>query len=135
MGRYLLDSNIYLKAKETPEYLGTEALAAIADPDNRLFVSMATLWELAIKSAKGKLPFYTRLIAGGADAVKRSLEESGFLLVGIELHHTVAAAKLPRNHGDPFDRMIVAQAISEKLTLITTDKKLTDYAGLRLLLS
>ena len=135
MARYLLDSNIYVRAKETPENLGKEALEAIVNPLNRLFVSVATLWELAIKSAKGKLPFYDRLLAGGADAIRTSLEESGFQLLAIELHHTVAAAQLPRHHGDPFDRMIAAQAIAEGLTLITTDKKLGGYAGLNVLLS
>ena len=135
MGEYLLDSNVYVRAKETPDRLGKEALEAIADPRNRLFVSIATLWELAIKSAKGGLPFYTRLLRGGVDAVRTSLDESGFELLAIGLHHTIAAADLPRHHGDPFDRMIVAQAIAENLALITTDKELIRYPGLRLILT
>jgi PIN domain nuclease of toxin-antitoxin system len=91
---------------------------------------LASIWELAIKAAKGRLPEYASLLAGGSDAVHRAIAESGLHLLQIELHHALRAASLLRHHDDPFDRVIVAQALEEGLILISTDRTLRRYEGL-----
>ena len=133
MARYLLDSNAFIRAKETPQALRGEAREAIEDSANQLFVSLASLWELAIKAGKGKLPFYAALIARGPEAVAYSLQESSFQLLPVGLTHALMSARLPQQHKDPFDRVIIAQAIEEDLILITSDRMAVFYPGLRVL--
>lgn len=133
MGRYLLDSNAFLRAKERPHQLRSETREAIQDPKNSLFLSVASLWELAIKSANGKLPYYASLVASGSDRLMDALQESNFGLLGIDLRHALAAARLPQHHRDPFDRMIIAQAMLEGLIVISNDSTFARYVGLRLL--
>jgi PIN domain nuclease of toxin-antitoxin system len=133
MARYLLDSNAFLYAKFEPEKLRQEALETIKDNGNRLFVSVAGLWEIAIKAANGKLPRYADLIMNGPDGLRQALQESDFALLPIELEYALAAARLPQHHRDPFDRLMIAQALQEDLTVITTDATFARYAGLRLL--
>lgn len=91
-----------------------------------VYVSSASVWELAIKAAAGKLR-----APGDLEA---QLRESRFTELPITIRHAVAAAKLPRFHADPFDRMLVAQAAIESLTLLTSDKRLADY-GVKVLLA
>jgi PIN domain nuclease of toxin-antitoxin system len=133
MAGYLLDTNVFLRTKGAPEALRQEALAAIRDPRNRLFVSLAGLWELAIKAAKGKLPLYRSLIAGGTEGLERLLRESNFELLRLELDHALTSAALPQHHRDPFDRIMIAQALLEDLTVITTDDVFMRYERLRVM--
>jgi PIN domain nuclease of toxin-antitoxin system len=90
------------------------------------YVSSASVWELAIKAATGKLK--------SPGDLETQLRESRFTELPITVRHAVAAAKLPRLHTDPFDRMLVAQAAVEGLTLLTSDKRLADY-GVKVLLA
>ena len=133
MARYLVDANAFFRFKQVPQALRQQARETIEDGANQIFVSLASLWELAIKAAKGRLPEYAAKIAGGPDALDRALAESSFQLLRIELHHALRAAALPRHHDDLFDRMIIAQAMEEDLVLISTDRTLPRYSGLRLL--
>jgi PIN domain nuclease of toxin-antitoxin system len=133
MARFLLDSHVFLWAKENPGKIGEEALAAIKASQNEMLVSIAGLWELAIKAANGKLPTYAAMIAGGSDGLTRSLRDSKMELLPLELSHALAAAALPQHHRDPFDRMMIAQAFAENLTLITRDRVFSRYAGLKVL--
>ncbi|MGZ8783647.1 MAG: type II toxin-antitoxin system VapC family toxin, partial [Gaiellaceae bacterium] len=91
----------------------------IADPDNAVFVSAATAWEIAIKRAKGTL-------SAPAD-VRPAIAESGFFELPIGLGHAAVAGALPVHHRDPFDRMLVAQAKVEALALVTADPVLARY--------
>lgn len=93
--------------------------AALSDPDNEVRVSSASVWEAAIKVAKGKLRLPFDLTQG--------LEKTKLEPLSITHRHALAAASLPRHHGDPFDRMLVAQAQLEGLTLVTTDRALALY--------
>ena len=93
--------------------------AAIEDQANEVVVSSACVWEASIKISNGKLSIPMDL----ADA----LEESGFARLHITHEHAIAAGSLPRHHGDPFDRMLVAQAQLEGLTLVTADRGLAVY--------
>lgn len=133
MGRYLLDSNAFLLFKTEPHKLRKEAHEAIAAGENRLFISLAGLWEMGIKAANGKLPQYARLISSGSGALRETLRESDLTLLPIELEHAIAATQLPQHHRDPFDRMMIAQAQMEGLTLISNDRVFSLYAGLSLL--
>jgi len=123
--RLLLDTHAFLWAVAEPARLGATARAAIMDGGNAVFVSAATAWEIAIKEALGRLAFpVARFLA--------EVEAAGFAHLPIRAEHALAAGALPRHHADPFDRMLVAQAGLEGLTLISEDAALAAY-GVRLL--
>lgn len=92
---------------------------AITDSDNVVFVSAASAWEIAIKRNIGKL--------GCGDDLREVIEDRDFTELPITFQHALAAGKLPRHHKDPFDRMLVAQAIVEDLVLITQDNQIGQY--------
>lgn len=131
MARYLLDSNAFLWAKTEPWRIKRKAFEEIDDAGNQLFVSLATLWELAIKSSKGKLPLFAAMVA--RKPLDLILSESGFGLLDIGLNHVMTAYRLPYHHRDPFDRMMIAQALNEAMTLITSDATFSRYPGLSVL--
>ena len=116
--RYLLDTHTLLWARATPDLLSADALAVLESADNVLYLSIASLWECAIKSSIGKLDvpddFY-RTVAGDYE------------LLGIDVSHVEACANLPLHHRDPFDRMLVAQARLGGLTLVTRDRDIARY--------
>jgi PIN domain nuclease of toxin-antitoxin system len=95
-------------------------------------VSVACIWELAIKAANGKLPRFAAMITPGLSALLESLRESGLELLPIEVSHALAAAALPQHHRNPFDRLMIAQARQENLIFITSDTVLARYAGLQI---
>jgi PIN domain nuclease of toxin-antitoxin system len=101
------------------EGLTDQAREAIADPANLVMLSAASAWEISIKKALGKL--------SAPDDLERQVEESGFSPLPISIAHALAAGRLPRHHDDPFDRMLVAQAFAEGLTIVTRDKRFADY--------
>ncbi|HEX5795037.1 MAG TPA: type II toxin-antitoxin system VapC family toxin [Geminicoccaceae bacterium] len=116
----LLDTHILLWWIEDDPKLRADLRATIADPANEVFVSAATLWEAAIKRALGKLRFETPVLLA-------ALDQGGIDVLPITADHALAAGDLPRQHDDPFDRMLVAQAIARGLTLITRDTWLRAY--------
>jgi PIN domain nuclease of toxin-antitoxin system len=117
--RLLLDTHTLIWwADDRP--LSDAAAAAIRSPDNAKFVSVASIWEAEIKAASGKLQLEADLVAEPV--------EHGFESLPIDARHAVAAARLPRHHGDPFDRMLIAQAQLEGLTLVTRDPVFDSYA-------
>jgi PIN domain nuclease of toxin-antitoxin system len=87
-----------------------------------VYVSAASIWEIAIKARLGK-------IEGDADAFARAIEDSGFKELPVLSRHAAAVAKLPLHHTDPFDRLLLAQAFSEPLRLVTADSILATYGG------
>lgn len=117
--RLLIDSHVLLWWFEGADRLGAAAREAIRDGENEAFVSAATLWELSIKQAAGKLEV-------GVDLREHSAEQ-GFRELPVSGQHAVAVRNLPLHHRDPFDRMLVAQAGIEGLTLMTADRDLTVY--------
>lgn len=116
--RYLLDTHTLLWARGTPDLLSADALAVLKAPDNALYISIASLWECAIKSCIGKLDvpddFY-RIVS------------SDYEVLGVDVTHVELCASLPMHHRDPFDRMLVAQARLAGLTLVTRDRNLARY--------
>ena len=133
MGRYLLDSNAFLGAKDKPQTLRREAREIIQETQNALFVSVVSLWELADKASKGKLPEFATILEQMPGTLEAALSESSFQLLPIKLAHIASTYMLPLHHRDPFDRMMIAQALVEDLTIITSDNAFQRYTGLRIL--
>ena len=119
----LLDTHTLLWFLTNDTSLSGRARAAIEDPANVSHVSAATLWEVAIKFALGKL----KLPAPYADIFPRQLELNGFVLLPISPAHCVALLGLPFHHRDPFDRLLLAQAKAEGMTLVTDDGQFGPY--------
>lgn len=117
---YLVDSHIVIWLSLTPEKVPRRVRALLAAADGRLLVSVASLWEIAIKHAAGRLHFPMARL-------HHQLSDMGMLTLDITLSHALAAAALPPLHGDPFDRMLVAQARMEDLVLVTEDRIIPTY--------
>jgi len=121
--RYLLDTHVFIWwAIEDPR-LSADMLEAIGDPANQLYLSAATTWEMMIKSRLGKLRLPSAAEAFIAGGLRRSRVEP----LPIAIEHTLALASLEGLHKDPFDRMLIAQARHEDLTLITDDPLIRQY--------
>jgi PIN domain nuclease of toxin-antitoxin system len=123
--RLLLDTHVFLWWRADAPELPLRARAAIIDVANAVYVSAAVAWEVAIKRALGKLDFDGSV----ADAVA----EEGFLPLPIQLHHADELARLPNHHRDPFDRLLIAQARTESLTMVSCDVQIGRYPGSALL--
>jgi PIN domain nuclease of toxin-antitoxin system len=119
--RLLLDTHILLWWLDDSPALPAVAQTAISDVRSEIFVSAATAWEIAIKQALGKLDFPIARMS-------EILAEAGCLPLSIHLDHAIEAARLPLHHGDPFDRMLVAQAQREGLTIVTVDPMIRRYS-------
>jgi PIN domain nuclease of toxin-antitoxin system len=119
----LLDTNALLWALADDPRLG-RARAALAEPGNRVYVSAVCAWEMAIKVGLGKL----RVPPDLASWLPAELEAADFTPLAIDLRHALAVEYLPRHHADPFDRLLLAQATVEHLTLVTGDAQLERYA-------
>ena len=133
MSRLLLDTHVFVWAKTGERELAPAVRSAIVDPENEVFVSLATAWELLIKAAAGKLEGDPGALIGSRQAFERALLESNFLPLAIAMEHIFVSGALPLHHRDPFDRMIIAQAITEGLTVVTVDQRFGAYRGLALL--
>lgn len=116
----LLDTHVFLWAVDNSPELSSAARAAIVDGGNVVFVSAATAWEIAIKRAIGKLT------TPEGDYLEE-LSVHRFTPLSITTEHALAVEKLPAHHKDPFDRMLIAQAQEEHLTIITRDQRLGLY--------
>jgi PIN domain nuclease of toxin-antitoxin system len=115
--RYLLDTNVWLWSVLEPERLSRSGLEIFADLAQEMFLSAASAWEIAIKSASGKL----RLPEPAATYVPRRTAEQGIRPLEISHHHALAVSQLPPHHRDPFDRLLIAQASLESMVLISSD--------------
>lgn len=117
--RLLLDTHVLLWWLADDPSLGEEARAGISDPGSSVFVSAATVWEVSIKQTLGKLEVPTDLLS--------QIELNRFEPLSMTASHAYAAGALPRHHDDPFDRMLVAQAMKEDLVLLTRDTRMSRY--------
>ncbi len=119
--RLLLDTHAVLWALNDPDELSRDTRAMIEAPENDVIVSSVSVWEVAIKQATGKLETPGSLL--------EALDEVSFASLSISHEHANLAGSLPLHHSDPFDRMLVAQAILEGLTLVTRDRTLGRYGA------
>jgi PIN domain nuclease of toxin-antitoxin system len=117
--KLLLDTHTMIWAFSEPRLLSAQARDAISTEENDVFVSVISSWEIAIKRSKKRL----RAPEDLGDAV----EAHQFRLLPVLLRHTKAIGSMPNHHGDPFDRMLVAQAIIDGLTLVTADRTMQRY--------
>ena len=122
--KLLLDTHLLLWAAGPCERLSEVARAMIESPDNELFFSAASLWEIAIKRGLGRDDFQvdTRLL-------RRALLDNGYHELPISSAHAVAIDVLPALHRDPFDRLLLAQAMVEGITLLSADAVVAQYPG------
>lgn len=121
--RLLFDTHLLLwLAADASQRLSAEAIRLAADPANELVFSAASLWEIAIKRARGRSDFQV-----DPHAFRRNLLLSGYAEMPVTSEHAVAVADLPPLHRDPFDRILVAQSIVERITLVTADPLVAQY--------
>lgn len=119
MTRLLLDTHALIWWLSGDKQLGTVAQTKIADPNNQVFVSAASIWEMSIKQQMGKLV--------APDDLDTVVDQAGFLKLPISLFHAQQAGRLPEHHKDPFDRMLIAQAQAEGLIIVTKDTHFPAY--------
>jgi PIN domain nuclease of toxin-antitoxin system len=126
--RILLDSHAFLWFVWDDPQLSKAAKTAIEEPANRKLLSIASCWEIAIKTGNGKLT----LDAPAAHFIPRELTRNGFELLEISLPHATAVETLPQHHKDPFDRLLIAQAQIEGIPIVSVDAAFDPYSVTRI---
>jgi PIN domain nuclease of toxin-antitoxin system len=121
--KILLDTHCWLWMVAQSQRLSPTTRALVEDPENQLLLSAASSWEIAIKYALGKLP----LPMPPAEYVPSRMATSGLSPLPVQHSHALLAGSLPRHHGDPFDRLLIAQAQIEKVTILTADRQFEAY--------
>ena len=116
---FLLDTHVFIWAMEESKRLSQDIKDKIINPRNKIFISVATVWEIVIKKA-------IKQIRLNFD-IETSIRNAGFEVVPIKLPHALGVEKLPLHHRDPFDRVLISQAKAENLILITADRKIWKY--------
>jgi PIN domain nuclease of toxin-antitoxin system len=122
--KLLLDTHLLLWAAGQPEHLSKAARSLLDNAENELLFSVASLWEVAIKSTLGRADFHV-----DPKLLRRGLLDNGYVELPITSAQAVAVTTLPLIHKDPFDRLIVAQALTEGITLVTSDLVVSQYPG------
>lgn len=122
--RFMLDTQLLLWAAGQPEKLPAEARTLIEEPEHQLIFSAVSLWEITLKQTLGR-----RDLRVDARMLRRALLDNGYLELPVTGAHAVAVQSLPLLHGDPFDRMLVAQATAEGTALLTSDPLVAQYHG------
>ncbi|HLC16269.1 MAG TPA: type II toxin-antitoxin system VapC family toxin [Thermodesulfovibrionia bacterium] len=119
---FFLDTHAFMWFVNGDPILGNEAKKIIESIDNQNFISVASLWEIAIKINIGKLS-----LSKPYNYIKQQLEDNHVAILPIDFNHTLQLVSLPLYHRDPFDRLIIAQAIVENMTIITKDDNFKNY--------
>ena len=119
----LLDTHVLLWWLGDPDKLRAPARKAIADPRNSVYISATSAWEIAIKIATGKLS----VPPDASSWLPQAVHASHFTPLPITIEHALGVEHLPRHHADPFDRLLISQAVAEHLTLVTADPQLEPY--------
>lgn len=122
--KFLLDTHILLWAAMAPEKLSEHFRALLTDTTHQAYFSAASLWEMAIKSSLGRDDFQVDV-----HVFRRALIDNGYTELPVDSRHAVNVRMLPAIHKDPFDRMLVSQAIIEGMRLLTADAKIALYSG------
>ena len=122
--KYLLDTHLLLWAANEPERLSAKAVALLENLDNEFFFSAASIWEITIKSGLGRVDFVV-----DARLLRRGLLDNLYCELPISSEHALFVNTLPGIHKDPFDRILIAQASIEGITLLTADTLVAQYPG------
>ncbi|MFD1910780.1 type II toxin-antitoxin system VapC family toxin [Halodurantibacterium flavum] len=120
----LLDTHILLWSAARDDLMSPRADALVKDPANTLWFSVASLWEVAIKRGLDRPDFRT-----DAGVLRAGLIANGYRELPVEGRHILSLTTLPPLHGDPFDRILIAQAMAEGMALVTADRRVADYGG------
>jgi PIN domain nuclease of toxin-antitoxin system len=121
--RLLIDAHALVWAVDDPSRLSPTAATALQDPANELLLSAATVWEMAIKVGLGKLTLSLPYRAW----MNRAIADLGLAMLPITVEYAGAQAALPMHHRDPFDRLIIAQALTEGIPIVSADAQLPPY--------
>lgn len=121
----LLDTHVLLWALDTPDRLASEIREQLEAPHNKVLFSAASIWEIAIKCSLGRASF-----PYSPDEISEGARTTGFTELPVTAAHGARVASLPLHHRDPFDRLLVAQAMTTPATLLTADAALTAYSEL-----
>ncbi|MEZ4590844.1 MAG: type II toxin-antitoxin system VapC family toxin [Chloroflexota bacterium] len=122
--RFLLDTHAFIWWDSAPDRLSEKALLAIQESDNKILLSVASVWEMQIKTQLGKLKLQKPL----AELVSAQQNVNGIELLPIQLRHVLALDSLPLHHKDPFDRLLIAQAEAENAVLVSNDALIAQYS-------
>ena len=125
MAKYLLDTHIFLWWMSDADQLSKEVFDTISDTSNQIYISSASIWEIAIKEALGKLKVDADL--------NSAIEANGFIELKISATCANATKKLEPIHRDPFDRMLISQSLQGDMTLITVDRFIAQYKDVKIL--
>ena len=123
MKKYLLDTHVFIWWMQDNDQLSAKVKKLISDPQNEIFVSSASIWEMSIKSRLGKL----KITGFSEDFLKKQIITNFFSFLPISLEHSFGIYKLKMHHKDPFDHMLISQAQVENCTIITKDKLFKKY--------
>jgi PIN domain nuclease of toxin-antitoxin system len=126
--RVIIDTHVFLWWVEGDKALPAKARAALANAENECLLSLASAWELSIKSALGKLKLATPV----QRYVTEHVAANGFRLLDIQLGHIGRVETLPTHHSDPFDRLLIAQGLEENLPIVTADVVFARYGVTRI---
>lgn len=121
--RLLLDTHVFLWLESEPERINVPTRAIVEDADNELYLSAVSAWEIVIKHALGKL----HLPSDPVIYVPSRVARSGLGQLDVSTEHALAVGALPSHHDDPFDRLLIAQAEIEGMTLVTADERMLRY--------
>jgi PIN domain nuclease of toxin-antitoxin system len=122
--KLLLDTQFLLWSMAHPEWLPARARSLVNDPDNQVVFSVASIWEVAIKHSLGRSDFDVPPIL-----LRETLLENGYIELPVMGPHAAIVGGLPPIHKDPFDRLLIAQAVVEGITLLTADSVIARYPG------
>src|SRR3989344_4311207 len=117
--KYLIDTQFFIWLMEKNDKIPKDLLVFLGNPQNQIFLSVASIWELIIKKGKKKLKIPRN--------IKTDVKKSGFTILPIEIEHVMRLEKLPDLHSDPFDRILISQSKVEDMILVTADKKIQQY--------
>lgn len=121
--KYLVDTSVLIHSLISQPKLNHRALELLADNSSELYLSAVSSWEITVKVRAARLVLPER----PAEFVARAMQIMSLRALDITHLHALAVDALPNHHGDPFDRMLIAQALSEQMTLLTTDRTLKEY--------
>ncbi|WP_029284076.1 type II toxin-antitoxin system VapC family toxin [Pedobacter sp. R20-19] len=126
--RILIDTHIFISLINEDRGLEKSIIANIENPENDKFLSIASLWEVVVKTNIGKLT-----VTRDLEEMYALIDDFNISVLNIQKHHLDTYLSLPLIHRDPFDRLIIAQALADELTLITDDQYIRNYPNLKLL--
>ena len=121
--KLLLDTHVFLWLSVEPDRLSDNMKIACENPENRLYLSLVSPWEIQIKQQLGKLQLHAPL----AGLIETQVRRNGMILLPVKLEHIYALSELPSVHKDPFDRLLIAQAGIESMHIVSSDKKISRY--------